>query len=99
MASLPLAPDRGDRDAASGGPPAPAFRTALGILYQGDCTAVLPSLGDATVDTVFADPPFNLGKEYGRGVDDRRADDEYLAWCRTWIGECVRVLKPGGSFF
>jgi site-specific DNA-methyltransferase (adenine-specific) len=48
---------------------------------------------------VFADPPFNVGKEYGERVNDRRADHEYLDWCHAWIDECIRVLKPGGSFF
>jgi site-specific DNA-methyltransferase (adenine-specific) len=73
--------------------------TEHGALFKGDCLAILPCLTDACVDTVFADPPFNLGKEYGNGVNDRRADREYLDWCYRWIDECVRILKPGGSFF
>lgn len=54
---------------------------------------------DGTVDTVFADPPFNLGKEYRSGTNDKLSDAEYVKWCKTWIGECVRVLKPGGAIF
>ncbi|MFN8626832.1 MAG: site-specific DNA-methyltransferase [Candidatus Binatia bacterium] len=77
----------------------PVFVTAHGALFQGDCLQVLPSLEDACVDTVFADPPFNLGKVYGSGVNDSRADGEYLAWCHRWIDECIRILKPGGAFF
>jgi site-specific DNA-methyltransferase (adenine-specific) len=77
----------------------PAFMTRLGALFKGDCLSLLPALRDRCVDTVFADPPFNLGKEYGENVDDRRAEDEYLAWCRKWIDQCVRVLTPGGAFF
>ncbi|HMA37657.1 MAG TPA: hypothetical protein VKY74_24600 [Chloroflexia bacterium] len=38
-------------------------RTALGQLYQGDCLPWLRDLPDESVDFVFADPPFNLGKE------------------------------------
>lgn len=52
---------------------------------------------DDVVDTVFADPPFNLGKEYGEQSNDLRPD--YLQWCYRWLAECVRILKPGGSFF
>jgi len=48
---------------------------------------------------VFADPPFNLGKEYGERTQDNKSDEEYLAWCEAWISECIRVLKPGGAFF
>jgi site-specific DNA-methyltransferase (adenine-specific) len=77
----------------------PVHSTELGILYSGDCLTVLPHIETGTVDTVFADPPFNLGKLYGKRVDDNRPEDVYLDWCKKWIAECVRVLKPGGSFF
>jgi site-specific DNA-methyltransferase (adenine-specific) len=66
-------------------------------LFSGDCIDVLPSIKAETIDTVFADPPFNLGKAYGEQTDDTRPDAEYLGWCRQWLAECVRVLKPGGS--
>jgi site-specific DNA-methyltransferase (adenine-specific) len=77
----------------------PIFATEHGALFEGDCLTVLPKIADTCVDTVFADPPFNLGKDYGNGVNDRRAEREYLGWCHQWIGECVRILKPGGAFF
>ncbi len=78
---------------------APVHATARGALFADDCLNVLPRLVDSCVDTVFADPPFNLGKEYGARTDDLLSDDAYLAWCRRWLDECVRVLKPGGSIF
>lgn len=61
--------------------------------------AVLPHIKDAVVDTVFADPPFNLGKEYGENSNDQKSHDEYLKWCKAWIADCVRTIKPGGAFF
>jgi site-specific DNA-methyltransferase (adenine-specific) len=75
------------------------LRTNLGALFKGDCRKVLPLLAPASIDTVFADPPFNIGKQYGTKVNDRMADHEYIEWCQCWIEECIRVLKPGGSFF
>jgi site-specific DNA-methyltransferase (adenine-specific) len=48
---------------------------------------------------VFADPPFNLGKEYRNGFKDQREDDVYLRWCLNWIDESVRTLVPGGALF
>lgn len=83
----------------AGEPPEPALRTPMGWLFEGDCLKVLPSVADASIDTVFADPPFNLGKKYGPKVDDSLPDREYVAWCKQWIDECVRVIKPGGAFF
>jgi site-specific DNA-methyltransferase (adenine-specific) len=77
----------------------PVFTTGLGALFRGDCLAVLPRIRDGSVDTIFADPPFNLGKDYGHNTDDLRPDDAYLDWCRRWLAECVRILRPGGSLF
>lgn len=77
----------------------PVAVTSYGQLFEADCLNVLPHINDEVVDTVFADPPFNLDKQYGDKVDDDRPDDEYLEWCFRWVDECVRVLKPGGALF
>ena len=60
---------------------------------------VLPVIRDEVIDTIFADPPFNLGKKYGSSTDDLRKVEDYLSWSRDWLTECVRVLKPGGALF
>ena len=75
------------------------FRTRLGELHHGDCLNILPKVAEASVDLIFADPPFNLGKTYASGMDDSIPDQRYLEWSKRWIDACVRVLKPGGSFF
>lgn len=80
-------------------PPKPHYVTDLGALFEGDCLEVLPAIKSDVVDTVFADPPFNLNKKYGSNTDDARPEDEYVEWCYRWIDECHRVLKPGGAFF
>ncbi len=85
------------RDAAS--TLQPAFASVRGALFDGDCMDLLTRLRDDCVDTVFADPPFNLGKKYGKRTNDARRDDEYVAWCEFWLTECVRVLRPGGALF
>jgi len=77
----------------------PIFETDLGQLHNADCLDVLPQVATETVDLVFADPPFNLGKDYGNGANDSLKDHEYLKWCEQWIAECIRVLKPGGASF
>ncbi len=77
----------------------PVYASSLGALFSADCMAVLPKIKDQVVDTVFADPPFNLGKEYGESCDDLRPEEEYLRWCKAWVAECVRTIKPGGAFF
>jgi site-specific DNA-methyltransferase (adenine-specific) len=81
------------------GLPRPFYRTENGLLFEGDCLDVLANLRVNCIDTVFADPPFNLGKTYGQRSDDSLADDQYLTWCRKWLYECVRILVPGGALF
>src|SRR3990172_906204 len=77
----------------------PYRTTSLGALYSADCMKVLPLLNDEVVDTVFADPPFNLGKQYGKNTNDSLTDEHYIQWCQKWLTECVRILKPSGSLF
>lgn len=75
------------------------FETDLGSLYQGDCYELLKSMPSDSVDLVFADPPFNLSKLYPSNMDDNIKAEKYIHWCHEWIGECIRVLKHGGSLF
>jgi site-specific DNA-methyltransferase (adenine-specific) len=77
----------------------PYLTTRYGVLFQADCLDVLAAMRPGTVDCVFADPPFNLGKDYRNGFRDRFGRAEYFSWCENWIAECARVLKPGGAFF
>lgn len=75
------------------------YTTDLGRLYQGDCLYLLRDLSDNCADMIFADPPFNLGKDYGRGISDELQTAEYLAWSHAWLAEAIRIVKPGGSLF
>jgi site-specific DNA-methyltransferase (adenine-specific) len=77
----------------------PAYGTAYGALFADDCLKILPKIKEGSVDTVFADPPFNLGKRYRESTNDSLPEEHYLAWCKEWVRECVRVLKPGGALF
>ncbi len=68
-------------------------------IIEGDCIDVLASL-DQSPRLIFADPPYNIGVDYGAGSRaDRRPAGEYLAWCRRWIGACVEALLPDGSMW
>lgn len=77
----------------------PVFQTGQGRLYQCDCLDLLPTIKTESIDCVFADPPFNLRKNYGQLVDDNLAETKYLEWSYQWLNQLVRVLKPGGSLF
>src|SRR4051794_31413427 len=70
--------------------------TRLGTLYGGDALDWLGTLGDASVDLVFADPPYNLGRERWDAIG---SPAEYLEWSARWIGHASRVLKRDGSLY
>ena len=63
-----------------------------------DCIEGIKNLGDKSVDVIIADPPYNIGKDFGN-ESDKQEFDKYLIWCDEWIRECRRVLTPDGSFF
>jgi len=72
--------------------------TLLNRLHRAPCLDVLRRIPSASVDLAFADPPFNLTKSY-EGYKDDMAERDYLGWCKRWLVEYERVLKPGGALF
>lgn len=77
----------------------PLFKTELGQLFSGDCVKTMSLLPEGSVDAIFADPPFNIGKSYRSGVNDSLSGEEYSRWTREWLTQAERLLKPGGSIF
>jgi len=69
-------------------------------IYHGDAMELLRSLPAAYADLIIADPPYSLNKdkEFGEGAffDNR---DEWLTWCKGWLLEVKRILKPLGNLF
>ena len=69
-----------------------------GRIFNTDCLEGMRSLETGTVDIIIADPPYNIGKNFGNQSDKQQMDD-YLVWCEEWIAESFRVLKPRGTMF
>ncbi len=70
----------------------------VNTLFVGDCLEGMRQLPAACIDLVFADPPYNRGKDFGNNRD-RRSKAEYREWCASWIGEVRRLVKPGASVY
>ena len=68
----------------------------LNNVILGDVLDVMKKIPSGVVDMAFADPPFNLKKDYGN-YDDSKQDEEYLQWCFKWINEMIRQSKIGGA--
>lgn len=89
-----------------------ALDLPLGRILPGDCVAAMRSLPTASVDLVFADPPYNLqlggdlARPDGSHVDavtdhwDQFASMAvYDKFTREWLTEARRVLKPDGALW
>ena len=59
----------------------------------GDVLEQLNNIPDETVDLIFIDPPYNIGKMFSTLKDSWKSDKEYLNWCYSWIDMCIRKLK------
>lgn len=70
----------------------------LNRLLCGDAIIEMSRLPNACVDLLIADPPYNLGKDYGNNLD-QKAWQEYEAFTRSWLAQAVRLLKPSGSMY
>jgi modification methylase len=83
-----------------------------GEIRVGDCIAAMARLPEASVDLVFADPPYNLqlsgdlmrpDNSKVEGVEDawdRFADfASYDRFTRAWLDGARRVLKPDGTLW
>ena len=69
-------------------------------IYHGDALAILDEcIPDNSINLIFADPPYNIGKDFAGRKDKWKSDDEYLQWCYKWLDLCVRNLKSNGSFY
>jgi len=64
----------------------------------GDCIKELKKLKDESVDLIVTDPPFNIGKDYGK-YKDRKPKEKYIEWCKEWLIECIRILKDGCALY
>lgn len=68
------------------------------IIYNLDCLEGLKNIDSLSVDIIIADPPYNIGKDFGNDSDKQKMEI-YLEWCDKWISECLRILKPTGTLY
>src|SRR5215470_10924891 len=81
-------------------------------ILRGDCVAELAKLPAASVDLVFADPPYNLQLQGDlKRPDDSRVDAVDDDWDKfsnfaayddftcAWLASCRRVMKPNATLW
>jgi site-specific DNA-methyltransferase (adenine-specific) len=76
------------------------FQGGGDVIFHGDALDVLKSeIADESVDLIFADPPYNIGKNFSGFKDRWATNEEYAKWCYRWLELCIRKLKPTGSMY
>lgn len=69
-------------------------------IFNGNAIDVLENkIEDNSIDLIFVDPPYNIGKDFNGRIDKWETDQEYLEWCYKWIDLCLQKLKNNGSFY
>jgi site-specific DNA-methyltransferase (adenine-specific) len=69
-------------------------------IILGDALDILKNqIPDHSIDLIFADPPYNIGKVFNGHKDKWDTEEDYLAWCYQWLALCLQKLKPAGSFY
>ena len=68
-------------------------------IYNGDVIESLSLVEDESVDLIFADPPYNIGKDFNGRMDYWATDQLYIEWCYSWLELCLKKLKKNGSLY
>ena len=69
------------------------------IIWGDVIEALNAEIPDGSIDLVFADPPYNIGKNFNGRKDRWPSDEAYLTWCYQWLNLCILKLKPNGSLY
>ena len=69
------------------------------IIWGDAIDALTTQIPDGSIDLVFADPPYNIGKNFNGRKDRWPSDEAYLSWSYQWLELCVSKLKPNGSLY
>ncbi len=64
-----------------------------------DALSVLPRLKPASFDLLFADPPYNLTKDFGAESFKQRSAEAYEDWLDSWLRSAAPLLCPTASVY
>ena len=73
-------------------------RTRNAIVH-GDTVTTLGDLGPSTFDLLFADPPYNLTKQFGTEKFKSIGAEAYEQWLDAWLRLCVPLLAQTASIY
>jgi len=68
-------------------------------LINADVFDGLRTVEDGSIDLIFIDPPYNIGKDFNSTKDKWKTEESYLNWSYKWIDMCTRKLKDNGVMY
>ena len=68
-------------------------------LINSDVFDGLNSIANKSIDLIFIDPPYNIGKDFNTTKDKWETGEEYLNWSYKWIDMCIEKLKSNGTLY
>lgn len=69
------------------------------LVILNDSLDAMKNMKENSVNLIFADEPYNLGKDFGKGQDSWKNTESYIEWNKQWISEAMRVLEPNGTMY
>jgi site-specific DNA-methyltransferase (adenine-specific) len=68
-------------------------------LINSDVFEGLNLVANSSIDLIFIDPPYNIGKNFNTTRDKWKTNEDYLNWSYKWIDLCIEKLKNVGSLY
>lgn len=70
------------------------------VIFHGDALEILGGdVKENSVDLIFIDPPYNIGKEFNGHKDKWNSAQDYLDWCYQWLDLLIDKLTASGSMY
>lgn len=69
------------------------------MVILGDSLQIMKKIKSNSINLIFADAPYNIGKNFGNNQDKWESVSLYIDWCKQWIDECMRILKNDGTMY
>jgi len=69
------------------------------LILGGAIDSLKTKIIDKSIDLIFIDPPYNIGKDFNGIKDSWKSDQDYLQWSYEWLNLCIEKLKDDGAMY
>lgn len=76
------------------------FENDNNTIFHGNAIEILrEQIADNSIDLIFVDPPYNIGKVFNGNKESWDSEESYLNWCYEWLDLCIDKLKDNGTIY